>query len=375
MSASTPTQSVFSIGYDFHLANYMSPGIVAESDLNGVLQSEYVFFGGERVARKDFPSNAVAYYFSDHLKTADIITDAQGNITKESDFYPWGGELQFVNNDSNRYRFTGKERDVETGLDYFGARYYSNGLGRWVSADWSSKPVPVPYAELPDPQTLNLYGYVRNTPETMWDNDGHARFGRDGELTKEQLARAQNADTKTQVVAAGMVLALPVALVSSEVAAGSVLVRSLIGMGMYYGSTPAGQNLINGTAEAISNPLPTAGPSAVVRAESEAAHIALGYNEGLRNFARQVGATHLLDHPSWKQAFRRAVADKATKFSVKLDGMPGATAEEQIMGMIESVGKGEGGHTAWELKELMNAGRLKDLKLYQDGKLVLNPFR
>ena len=46
---------------------YMTPGIVGESDLTGVLKSEYVFFDGERVARKDFPSNAVSYYFSDHL--------------------------------------------------------------------------------------------------------------------------------------------------------------------------------------------------------------------------------------------------------------------------------------------------------------------
>src|SRR5205807_9417144 len=45
---------------------YMSPGIVAESNLSGNLQSEYVFFNGERVARKDFPGSTVSYYFSDH---------------------------------------------------------------------------------------------------------------------------------------------------------------------------------------------------------------------------------------------------------------------------------------------------------------------
>jgi len=56
---------------------YMSPGIVAESDLSGNLQSEYAFFDGQRVARKDFPGNAVSYYFSDHLKTASAITDAR----------------------------------------------------------------------------------------------------------------------------------------------------------------------------------------------------------------------------------------------------------------------------------------------------------
>ncbi|SRR6266481_5601589 len=93
-----------------------------------------------RVARRDGPTGAggVFYYFSDHLKTASVIADSAGNIKSESDYYPWGGELQFVNNDSNHYKFTGKERDAESGLDYFGARYYSNGLGRFK---WSTKPV------------------------------------------------------------------------------------------------------------------------------------------------------------------------------------------------------------------------------------------
>ncbi len=152
---------------------YMTPGVVAESDLAGTLKSEYVFFDGERVARKDFPGNTVAYYFSDHLKTASVITNASGTINAESDYYPWGGELQFINNDQNDYKFTGKKRDTETGLDYFGARYYSSGLGRWISADWSATPVPVPYADLRDPQSFNLYGFVGGNPASKADPDGH----------------------------------------------------------------------------------------------------------------------------------------------------------------------------------------------------------
>ena len=154
---------------------YMSPGIVAESDLSGNLQSEYVFFDGERVARRDGPngSGGVFYYFSDHLKTTDIVTNATGAILNESDFYPWGGELQFSANDSNHYKFTGKERDSETNLDYFGARYYSNGLGRFITPDWAAKATAVPYAEFADPQSLNLYTYVRNIPTTKIDGDGH----------------------------------------------------------------------------------------------------------------------------------------------------------------------------------------------------------
>ena len=70
-------------------------------------------------------------------------------------------------------RFTGKERDAETGLDYFGARYFSAAQGRFTSPDWSEKPQPVPYADLADPQTLNLYSYVRNNPLSRADPDGH----------------------------------------------------------------------------------------------------------------------------------------------------------------------------------------------------------
>src|SRR5579864_5292280 len=151
----------------------MSPGIVAESDLSGALKSEYVFFDGERVARKDFPGGAVSYYFSDHLKTASVITDSAGIIKEDEDYYPWGGELQFVNNDSNHYKFTAKERDSETGLDYFGARYYGNWLGRFLTPDWAVRPITVPYANFGDPQSLNQYSYVRNIPTSQADEDGH----------------------------------------------------------------------------------------------------------------------------------------------------------------------------------------------------------
>lgn len=69
-------------------------------------------------------------------------------------------------------RFTGKERDVESGLDYFGARYYASSMGRWMSPDWADKPEAVPYSDLGNPQSLNLYGYVRNNPLSKADPDG-----------------------------------------------------------------------------------------------------------------------------------------------------------------------------------------------------------
>ncbi|HET8891882.1 MAG TPA: hypothetical protein VFQ41_23490 [Candidatus Angelobacter sp.] len=66
--------------------------MVAESDLAGTLKSKYMFFDGERVARHDGATGTggVFYYFSDHLKTASVITDSDGNIKAESDYYPPG---------------------------------------------------------------------------------------------------------------------------------------------------------------------------------------------------------------------------------------------------------------------------------------------
>lgn len=71
------------------------------------------------------------------------------------------------------YKFTGKERDTESGLDYFGARYYASSTGRWTSPDWSKTPEGVPYADLSNPQSLNLYAYVDNNPLSRTDTDGH----------------------------------------------------------------------------------------------------------------------------------------------------------------------------------------------------------
>ena len=68
---------------------------------------------------------------------------------------------------------TCKERDAETGLDFFGARYFSGAEGRFTTPDWSAKPQPVPYADFAKPQSLNLYSYLRNNPLNETDPDGH----------------------------------------------------------------------------------------------------------------------------------------------------------------------------------------------------------
>jgi RHS repeat-associated protein len=79
--------------------------------------------------------------------------------------------------DANEMHLTGKEHDSESGNDYFGARYYNSPMGRFMSPDWSAKAEPVPYAKLGNPQTLNLYAFVGNSPVSHVDVDGHAPLG------------------------------------------------------------------------------------------------------------------------------------------------------------------------------------------------------
>ena len=112
-------------------------------------------------------------YFSNHLGSASVITDINGNIENQTDYYPYGGICYTSGSDPNRYKFTGKERDSESGLDMFGARYYGSSLGRFMTPDWAEKPTNVPYASFGNPQSLNLYSYVNNNPTTTRDPDGH----------------------------------------------------------------------------------------------------------------------------------------------------------------------------------------------------------
>jgi RHS repeat-associated protein len=147
-----------------------------ETDLSGNLTDEYIFFGGKRIARRD-SSNNVVYYAADHLGTSRVVASSAGAILDQSDFYPFGGERVLSASSGNTYKFTSKERDSESNLDNFGARYDSSILGRFMSPDWSEIPAPVSYANLVNPQTLNLYSYAGNNPTTLGDPDGHCDFG------------------------------------------------------------------------------------------------------------------------------------------------------------------------------------------------------
>ncbi|MGH7041268.1 MAG: glycoside hydrolase family protein, partial [Acetobacteraceae bacterium] len=128
------------------------------------------------------------YYHTGALGTTRAITTSNGanfdscgqNANHPNGSFltyaPFGAEIGGCTQSASPYKFTGKYRDAESTLDYFGARYYQSNLGRFLSPDFSNDPEPVPYANLANPQSLNLYAYVLNNPLAAGDPTGHSAF-------------------------------------------------------------------------------------------------------------------------------------------------------------------------------------------------------
>ncbi len=133
-----------------------------------------VWAGGKLLATYD--NDGLHFYLNDPLGTRRAQTDYAGVLEQTCSSLPFGDGLSCSGGNlqaPTEHHFTGKERDTESGNDYFEARYYSSSMGRFMSPDWSAKAEPVPYAKLDNPQSLNLYAYVMNNPMTRFDADGH----------------------------------------------------------------------------------------------------------------------------------------------------------------------------------------------------------
>jgi RHS repeat-associated protein len=138
-----------------------------ESDTSGNITDEYVYFGGKRVAHRAVSSNTIYFYGQDMLGTSRVIFSSAGVLCYDADFYPFGGERAYTNTCAQNYKFTGKERDSESGLDNFIARYDASSLGRFMTPDEIG---PGQHPE--NPQSWNLYSYVMNNPLTLTDPTG-----------------------------------------------------------------------------------------------------------------------------------------------------------------------------------------------------------
>lgn len=133
---------------------YVEPFVLRTNYMNCIYDEDMLWevFNGNIRQSDDVGGIAqgIFYYHSDHLGSANWITNDQGQAVQYIHYMPYG-EL-WVNQQAysydERFKFTGKERDTETGYDYFGARYYSPMIGHWLSPDPLANKYPniSPYA-------------------------------------------------------------------------------------------------------------------------------------------------------------------------------------------------------------------------------------
>ena len=131
-------------------------------------EMDYIWMGRRLLGTEEDPggpSSTIQHYHTDHLGTIRLITDSAGNKVSEHEYLPYGQELTGAGN--GVMKFTGHERDADTGMDYMHARFYTSYLGRFMSVD------PV-LGNTGSGGSWNRYGYVRGNPIRLIDPKGLA---------------------------------------------------------------------------------------------------------------------------------------------------------------------------------------------------------
>lgn len=147
-----------------------------QAQLDGT-DKEYIYGASGLVATKVL-GGAIEFITPDHLGSPRVFTDAGGSIISRHDYFPFGDEITssfngrsamggFGVDDRLTRKFTGYERDDETGLDFAQARYYSNSIGRFYSPDLLTN-----NGVITNPQSWNKYGYTLNNPIIFVDPQG-----------------------------------------------------------------------------------------------------------------------------------------------------------------------------------------------------------
>ncbi|MCK4766077.1 MAG: SUMF1/EgtB/PvdO family nonheme iron enzyme [Candidatus Aminicenantes bacterium] len=143
--------------------------LMAEYDHSGICVKEYIYFGNKLVAEYLPVEGKYYYHLSDQINSTRIVTDDAGSVVYSAAHGPFGDvQKTWVNTYDPKQKFSGKERETYSDLDYFGARYYDSHSYRFISVD----PVRNRDEAIANPQLWNLYSYCRNNPITYLDPDG-----------------------------------------------------------------------------------------------------------------------------------------------------------------------------------------------------------
>jgi RHS repeat-associated protein len=120
-------------GVSTHFIYDLQGQLIAEADSNGVIQNEYIYLNGQRLA--SISKNTFYYVHTDHLGTPIALTDDAGTVRWKASYTPFGKATVEVNTVENNIRFPGQYFDAETGLHYNYFRDYDPEIGRYIQSD------------------------------------------------------------------------------------------------------------------------------------------------------------------------------------------------------------------------------------------------
>ncbi len=187
---------------------------------------KYVYAGNSRIARSEnicggnVALSPTAFYLHDHLGSTSFTLSDNGTVTEQLVNYPYGNpRLEKRAESANAvadYKFTGKERDLESGLQYFEARYYSGVLGRFNRVDPLAERIKKEF--LTYPQKLNLYAYGNNNPIIFIDPDGKFAFLDNTIKTFQRMGAEFSKGTPQGILNAGrLALGYPFSILSGDI--------------------------------------------------------------------------------------------------------------------------------------------------------------
>jgi len=139
---------------------------------------------GNKLIAEYHPDNGAGtgkyyYHMADQINSTRIITDDSNTVVHSAAYGPFGEtQKTWTNTYEPKLKFSGKERESYSGLDYFGARYYDHSSYRFNSVD----PIRNKDEALTNPQLWNLYSYCRNSPITYLDPDGKLERTKKGKI-------------------------------------------------------------------------------------------------------------------------------------------------------------------------------------------------
>jgi RHS repeat-associated protein len=347
------------------------------------------------VCTLDAAGTVVDYYQSDNLHSSSILTSGTGGTTQHYEYTAYGQD-RYINSATAfpvTRRFTSQAKDDETGLMYYGARYYDPELGRFIQADTE-------IGNVFNPQNLNRYSYAANNPQKYIDPTGHWEwYPWTYNWMPNGMANWLNSGASAPRPAPSANPAANLAMLKSELGgydASDLHAAARVGetvanlnpvVGTFNSAYTAGtgNNSINpnqkvskgerieATGQTFAAMLPIVGK--LGSSANAADHIVLGIRaEGLENTAAQIGARHLLNDPNWRATLQTAIGNPNARFTIAMDGFSGSSTYSQLMGAAQRGVTPTAKATEWEVGQLYQAGRLQNATLMQGGKVIPNPL-